>query len=289
MPLSWLYDAPLPLPPERQELVAPAPLLVEAQDPGGFVTGERPSIAMFPATSSAAAAQYYLMIFLLALFVGPMMAPSSALDFVLRGWLVHWALPAMLCLLVALFDTSLELTKQTLEPATRATRAKNQRNLYLTLLNIVLTVAISRIYILLHGRKASGEAAASCELARATSENAFKRARAECERAHAGQKAAEMAQAAAEVERDRLSRLLMAALAQPPDVAATSAASAAASAAAAGPSVVAVDQSSSSPSRSELVTFWSPEYSTGQSEDSNSRGGGEEDEGVPPSSTRKIS
>jgi hypothetical protein len=48
-------------------------------------------------SQSTAATQYYLMLFLLCLFLAPIVSPTSTIvDSLLRGWVVRWALPGAL-------------------------------------------------------------------------------------------------------------------------------------------------------------------------------------------------
>ncbi len=95
---------------------------------------------VFPASSSPASAQYYLMLFELTLFLLPLMVRGGpTVDALYRLWFVQWALPAMLCVLIMLFDSSVALMFWAGAPKLEQTR--HQRNFYLTLLNLVLMVA----------------------------------------------------------------------------------------------------------------------------------------------------
>ena len=92
-------------------------------------------------------------------------------------------------------------------------QAKQHRIFYLTLLNIVLVVAISRIYMLLHSRKTGAEAIRISELEHTSSQR-------RCETAHASARSLELelqhirsALANSEVERERLHTLLLQAMA----------------------------------------------------------------------------
>ena len=106
--------------------------------------------AVFPSSSSPASAQYYLMLFELTLFVLPLVAPRAGptLDSLHRLWFVQWALPATLCVLIMLFDSSVALMFSPGGP--KVEQARHQRNFYLTLLNLVLMLATTTNFRLRH-------------------------------------------------------------------------------------------------------------------------------------------
>ena len=117
---------------------------------------------LLPPTSSPAGTQYYLMLFQLTLFLSPLVVRPGQLDALLQAWLVQWALPALLCVLIMLFDTSMALVHWHAAAAAVAEgggggggsgkleQARHQRNLYLTLLNLVLMIGITQLFRLHH-------------------------------------------------------------------------------------------------------------------------------------------
>ena len=87
-------------------------------------------------------------------------ACRAVLDGLLHAWLTDWTLPSLLCVLLILFDTSVALFHLGGDAASGVSKleyAKYQRNFYLTLLNIVLMVAITRSFWLLNSAKAYAE------------------------------------------------------------------------------------------------------------------------------------
>ena len=120
---------------------------------------------ILPPRGSEAATEYYLMNFQLALFVGVMAAPSAAFDRFVHDWVVQFGLPVFLVLLYVFFDTSINLYDLLDDgEATKFDKVRQQRNLYLSLVNIVLLVANIRFFILLNSNK---RLRASLELAEA--------------------------------------------------------------------------------------------------------------------------
>eukprot|EP01052_Picozoa_sp_SAG31_P052558 SAG31_NODE_13029_length_898_cov_1.082603_2_plen_133_part_00 len=106
---------------------------------------------ILPPPGSTAATAYYLMNIQLVLFFGAMMAPSAIFDRIIKDWMVQHVLPIFLVLMYLFFDTSVNLYDMIDDgEVTKFDKVLQQRNLYLSVVNLVLLVANVRFYLLMN-------------------------------------------------------------------------------------------------------------------------------------------
>ena len=107
-----------------------------------------------PPGSSTAATEYYLMNLQLVIFFGAMLMPSKAFDMLFADWMATYAMPILLVVMYLFFDTSVALYDMMDDgEVTQYDKVRQQRNLYLSVINIVLMVANVRFFWLMNANK----------------------------------------------------------------------------------------------------------------------------------------